>query len=70
MTTPQPLKPFLITKDEDGRVRITMRETRRNSQDYPWVLSTLIESTFSTSGEARAYAVEHLGAQAGEFANK
>ena len=26
------LKPFLIAKDEEGHVRLTVRETRRNSQ--------------------------------------
>ncbi len=64
------VKPFLITKSEDGQVQLTVRETRRNSQDFPWVLSTLIEQNFTTTGAARAYAVEHLGAKAGQFANK
>jgi hypothetical protein len=65
-----PVKPFLISKGEDGQVRLTVRETRRNSQDYPWVLSTLVDQQFATLGAARSYAVEHLGAKAGEFASK
>ncbi len=67
---PSPVKPFLINKGEDGEVRLTIRETRRNSQDYPWVLSTLVDRQFATASAARSYAVEHLGAKAGEFASK
>jgi hypothetical protein len=66
--TEKPVKPFLIARDEDGQVRLTVREVRRNSQDYPWVLSTLVEESFATTGAARAYAVANLGAKAGEFA--
>lgn len=65
-----PIKPFLIAKDEHGHVRLTVREVRRNSQDYPWVLTTQIEQDFATASAARSYAVEHLGAKAGDFANK
>ena len=64
------VKPFLIAKDADGQVRLTVRETRRNSQDYPWIVSTVIEESFATPTAARAYAVEHHGAKAGEFATK
>lgn len=73
-STPDPtvasVKPFLIAKDESGEVRLTVREVRRNSQDYPWVFSTLVEQTFATAGAARAYAVEHMGAKTGEFATR
>ncbi len=69
MTADQ-IKPFLIAKDDGGIVRLTVREVRRNSQDYPWVLTTLVEQDFATAGAARAYAVEHLGAQPGQFASK
>jgi hypothetical protein len=65
-----PIKPYLIAKDENGQVRLTVREVRRNSQDYPWVLTTVIEQDFATASAARTYAMEHLGAKAGEFANK
>lgn len=64
----KPVKPFLIARDDDGQVRLTVREVRRNSQDYPWVLSTLVEESFATTGAARAYAVANLGAKPGEFA--
>ena len=62
-----PVRPFLIGKDEDGAFRITIRETRYNSQHYPLVTSTLQPSTFKTAA-ARAYAKEHFGAVAAEVA--
>ena len=64
------VKPFLIAKGENGDVRLTVREVRRNSQDYPWVFSTLVDTSFDTTGAARAYAVEHFGAKTGEFATR
>jgi hypothetical protein len=63
-------KPFLIAKDEQGQVRLTVRETRRNSQGYPWVVRTLVERSFATAAAARAYAVAEYGAKAGEFATR
>jgi hypothetical protein len=65
--TDKPVKPFLIARNDAGEVRLTIREVRRNSQDYPWVLSTLVEESFATTGAARAYAVQHLGAKSGDF---
>jgi hypothetical protein len=68
--TRTPIRPFLIAKDEEGAFRITIRETRYNSQHYPLVTSTLQENTFKTATAARAYAKEHFGAAANEFATK
>ena len=65
-----PVRPFLIAKDEDGAYRLTVRETRYNSQNYPLVTSTLQVETFKTATAARNYAKEHFGAEAGEFASK
>lgn len=65
-----PIKPFLITKDEDGHVHLTVRETRYNSQGYPWSVPKLIDETFTTVSAARAYAVDRFGAKAGEFSSK
>ena len=65
-----PVKPFLIAKDDDGQVRLTVRETRYNSQGYPLVTSTLVEQSFKTPTAARAHAREHFGAEAGQFASK
>lgn len=65
-----PLKPFLIVKDVEGRVRLTVRTTRYNSYNYPLVTSERIEETFATAAAARAHAKEHFGAEAGQFATK
>ena len=65
-----PVRPFLIAKDADGAVRLTIRETRYNSQHYPLVTATLHGHTFKTATAARAYAKEHFGAEAGQFASK
>ena len=72
--TPQkptvPLKPFLISKDEDGLTRLTVRETRHNSQGYPLVTATMLEQSFKTAGAARTFASQEYGAKTGEFASK
>jgi hypothetical protein len=65
-----PTKPFLIAKNEQGEVRLTVRETRYNSQGYPWITPKLIEERFKTAAAARAHATEHYSAKAGEFATK
>ncbi|MFC4255710.1 hypothetical protein GRI97_17500 [Altererythrobacter xixiisoli] len=65
-----PTKPFLIAEDEHGQVRLTLRETRYNSQGYPWIVSTVVDESFGTVAAARKHAVEHFGAKAGEFASK
>ena len=63
-------RPFLIATDEEGQVRLTVRNVRYNMQNYPIVTSTLVEETFPTASAARAYAKEHYGAEAGQFASK
>jgi hypothetical protein len=63
-------KPFLIEKEAEGAFRLTVRETRFNSQNYPIVTATHVGESFRTTAQARAYAKEHFGAQAGEFASK
>jgi hypothetical protein len=68
--TDRPMKPFLIARDEEGQVRLTVRETRHNSQGYPWVTSRLVEQPFATTAAARSYAVAEFGAQPGEFASR
>jgi hypothetical protein len=65
-----PIRPFLIAKDEDGNVRLTVREVRYNSQHYPLVTSTLQPETFKTATAARAHATAHFGAEPGQFAAK
>ena len=65
-----PVRPFLIAKDEEGDFRITIRETRYNSQHYPLVTATLQADRFKTATAARAFAREHFGAHASEVATK
>jgi hypothetical protein len=65
-----PVRPFLINKDAEGRYRITIRETRYNSQGYPLITATLQEETFATASAAKAHAKEHFGAEAGQYATK
>ena len=65
-----PVRPFLIAKDAEGMVHLTIRETRYNSQNYPLVTSTVHTDTFKSAVAARAYAKEHFGAEPGQFASK
>jgi hypothetical protein len=64
------LKPYLIAKGDDGRFRLTVRETRYNSQGYPLVTATPVEETFKSATAARTHAREQFGAEAGQFAAK
>jgi len=64
------LKPYLITKDDEGRTRLSVRETRYNGQGYPIVTTVEVGETFQSASAARAHAKEHFGAQPGEFATK
>lgn len=61
---------FLIAKDGEGDFRITICDTRYNSQSYPTVTSSLQAETFKTAAAARAFAKAELGAEAGQFASK
>ena len=63
-------KPYLIAKGEDGRFRLTVRETRYNSQGYPLVTATPVQEDFRSAHAARTYAREHFGAETGQFAAK
>lgn len=69
MTEPQN-RPFLINKDADGNVRLTVRSTRYNSQGYPLVTAQLQDELFKTATAARAFAQEHFGARPGDYATK
>ena len=63
-----PVKPYLITKDESGQFRLTVRRTWYNSQNYPLIDSKLQDEVFASMTEARAFAREHFGAEAGQYA--
>ncbi len=62
------IKPFLISKSEDGSFRLTIRDTHYNSLGYPIVKSSLHEEIFATAALAKAYARDNFGAKAGEYA--
>ena len=64
------VKPFLIAKEEDGQFRLTVRETRYNSQGYPLVTATPVAETFKSATAARAHARDNFGAEPGQFAAK
>jgi hypothetical protein len=64
------LKPFLIAKEADGEFRLTVRETRYNSQGYPLVTSTPVAETFKSATAARTHARDNFGAEPGQFAAK
>ena len=66
----RPIKPYLIARDGEGEIRLTIRETRYNGQGYPIVSAVLLDERFRSAAAARAHAREHFGAEAGQFATK
>jgi hypothetical protein len=65
-----PVRPFLITKVEDGSFRLTVRETRYNSQKYPIVTGVLQPESFLTAAAAKAHARACFGAAPGQYATE
>ena len=65
-----PVRPFLVTKDEEGVFRVTVRTTRFNSQGYPLVSSEVLEDAFRTQTAARAYVRETYRVESSEIATK
>jgi hypothetical protein len=63
-------RPFLIAEDDHGRMRLSPREVRHNSQGYPWIFPPLVEPSFNTVAAARKCASEHFGARPREFASQ
>lgn len=63
-------RPYLVARDETGRFRVTVRQTRLNSQGYPLVTSTLLDETFATATAARGYVREAYRAEASDIATK
>lgn len=68
--TGQTTRPFLINKDQAGNFRLTVRDTRYNSQGYPIVSSALQNECFKTAAAAKAFARDNFNAKAGEYATK
>lgn len=64
------LKPFLISKNEEGAFRLTFCDTRFNSQGYPIVTATMQDETFKSASAARAYARDNFKAEPGQYSTK
>lgn len=64
------LRPFLINKDAEGNFRLTVRDTRYNSQGYPLIDSTLQAELFKTAAAAKAFARDNFRAEPGQYATK
>ena len=62
--------PYLVTKDEEGIFRVTVRSTRYNSQGYPLVSSEVLTDSFKTQTAARTWVKEQYRAEAGDIATK
>ena len=65
-----PVRPYLVSKDEEGIFRVTVRTTRFNSQGYPLVSSKVLEDTFKTQTAARTFVKQTYRAEANEIATK
>ena len=61
------IRPYLISKDEDGNFRLTVRETRYNSQGYPLVTSHMQEETFKSVAAVRTFARDVFKAEPGQY---
>lgn len=64
------VRPFLITKQDEGEFRLTVRNTRYNSQNYPIVDSVLQSEVFPTAASAKTFARDNFRAEPGQFATK
>jgi hypothetical protein len=65
-----PVRPYLVTKSEDARYRITVRTTRFNSQGYPLVSSEVLDDSFRTQKAAKAYVRQEFNAEPSDIAIK
>ena len=59
--------PFLITQDNDGNFRLTVRDIRYNSQGYPIVTGVLQDESFKTAAAAKTWARTNFNAKAGQY---
>ena len=65
-----PVRPFLVTKDEEGVFRVTVRTTRYNSQGYPLVSAETLADAFRTQTAAKAFVREEYRAEPSDIATK
>lgn len=61
------IRPFLISRDDEGHVRLSVRDVRYNSQGYPLVTDVLQDTLFETVSAARSFAKLHFNAIAGQY---
>ncbi len=61
------IRPFLISRDAEGNVRLSVRDVRYNSQGYPLVTDVLQDTLFETVAAARSFARTHFQAVAGQY---
>jgi len=61
------IRPFLISRDAEGNVRLSVRDVRYNSQGYPLVTDVLQDTLFATVSAARSFAKLHFNAIAGQY---
>ena len=64
------VRPYLVTKDEEGIFRVTVRTTRFNSQGYPLVSTEVLGDSFKTQTAAKTYVREQFRAEASDIATK
>lgn len=62
-----PVRPFLINRDAAGSFRLTVRDTRYNSQGYPIITAVLQDESFATAAAAKAHARDNFKAVAGQY---
>jgi hypothetical protein len=65
-----PVRPFLVSKDEEGTFRVTVRTTRYNSQGYPLVSAEQLADAFKTQTAAKAFVKQEYRAEPGDIATK
>jgi hypothetical protein len=63
-------RPFLIQRQSDGTFRLTVRDIRYNSQDYPIVTNVLQDEVFESQAAAKNFARTNFDAKAGQYATK
>lgn len=61
------IRPFLISRDTAGNVRLSVRDVRYNSQGYPLVTAVLQDTLFETVAAARSFARTNFQAIAGQY---
>ena len=64
------VRPYLVTKDQEGVFRVTVRTTRFNSQGYPLVSSEQLNYEFKTQTAACTFVKEQFRAVATDIATK